>query len=175
MIVIGSVPTAVIGLLFREAFERAFSSPTVAGLGLWLTALLLLWSRWPLRKHSARNTLHFIDALLVGLAQGAAITPGLSRSGSTIATGLLRGLDADLAFRFSFLLSLPAIFGASVLELRHVGVDYLQWQVVAAGFFSALVVGWLALRLLRAVVSKGKLFYFAPYCALLGTLALIFS
>ena len=124
----------------------------------------------PHRKHLTNPGV--FDALLIGLVQGAAITPGLSRSGVTITTGMLLGLEPDMAFRFSFLLSIPAILGALALEVFHGSGNYPEWQVVAAGFFSAFVIGWIALRILRSLVDRGKLFYFAPYCFVLGTAAL---
>jgi len=88
---------------------------------------------------------------------------------------MLLGLEPDLAFRFSFLLSIPAILGALASEAFHGGGNYPEWHVVAAGFFSAFLVGWIALRLLRSLVGKGKLFYFAPYCFVLGAMAFLIA
>jgi undecaprenyl-diphosphatase len=171
MILVGSIPTAFIGLLLRDVFARFFASPAIVALGLWSTGFFLIWSRWakPHRKHLESPGV--FDALLIGLVQGAAITPGLSRSGVTITTGMLLGLEPDLAFRFSFLLSIPAILGALASEAFHGGGNHPEWHVVVAGFFSAFFVGWIALRLLRSLVGKGKLFYFAPYCFTLGAIA----
>jgi undecaprenyl-diphosphatase len=175
MILVGSIPTAFIGLFLRDVFDRLFTSPTIVALGLWTTGFFLIWSRWskPHRKHVENPGV--FDALLIGLVQGAAITPGLSRSGVTITTGMLLGLGPDLAFRFSFLLSIPAILGALASEAFHAGGNYPEWHVVAAGFFSAFFVGWIALRLLRSLVGKGKLFYFAPYCFVVGAVALVIA
>jgi undecaprenyl-diphosphatase len=175
MILVGSIPTAIIGLLLRNLFDRLFASPTIVALSLLTTGFFLLWSRWskPHRKHLQNPGV--FDALLIGLVQGAAITPGLSRSGVTITTGMLLGLAPDLAFRFSFLLSIPAILGALAFEAFHTGTSYPAWHVVAAGFFSAFLVGWTALRLLRSLVGKGKIFYFAPYCFLVGGVALVIA
>jgi undecaprenyl-diphosphatase len=172
MILVGSVPTAFIGLVLRDVFDRLFASPAIVALGLWTTGFFLIWSRWskPHRKHLENPGV--FDALMIGLVQGAAITPGLSRSGVTITLGMLLGLEPDLAFRFSFLLSIPAILGALAVEAFHGGGNYPEWHVVAAGFFSAFLIGWIALRLLRSLVGKGKLFYFAPYCFVLGAMAL---
>jgi len=171
MILVGSIPTALVGLLLRDVFARFFASPAIVALGLWSTGFLLIWSRWskPHRKHLESPGV--FDALLIGLVQGAAITPGLSHSGVTITTGMLLGLGPDLAFRFSFLLSIPAILGALAFEALHGGGNHPEWHVVVAGFFSAFFVGWIALRLLRSLVGKGKLFYFAPYCFTLGAIA----
>jgi len=167
MILVGSIPTAFIGLLLRDLFDRFFASPAIVALGLWTTGFFLIWSRRskPHREHLDNPGV--FDALMIGLVQGAAITPGLSRSGVTITLGMLLGLEPDLAFRFSFLLSIPAILGG--------GGNYPEWHVVAAGFFSAFLVGWIALRLLRSLVGRGKLFYFAPYCFVLGAMAFLIA
>jgi undecaprenyl-diphosphatase len=173
MIFVGSIPTALIGLILRDFADRLFASITVVGISLLVTGLLLVWSRWSRPHRSNLSTPSPVDALLIGLVQGAAITPGLSRSGATITVGLLRGLRPELAFRFSFLLSIPAILGATVLEALQAGSVNPGWHVVGVGFFFAFLVGWAALRLLLAVVGRGKLFSFAPYCFVLGTAALI--
>jgi undecaprenyl-diphosphatase len=175
MILVGSIPTAFIGLLLRDVFERFFASPAIVALGLWTTGFFLIWSRWskPHRKHLDNPGVS--DALMIGLVQGAAITPGLSRSGVTITLGMLLGLEPDLAFRFSFLLSIPAILGALALEAFHGGGNYPGLPVVAIGFLSAFLVGWIALRILRSLVSRGKLFYFAPYCFVLGAMAFLIA
>ena len=112
---------------------------------------------------------------MIGLVQGAAISPGVSRSGVTIVTGLQLGLRPETAFRFSFLLSIPAILGALALEILHLNGNYPEFHIVAVGFFAAFVVGLLALGVLRSLVERGKLFYFAPYCFALGTVALVIA
>ena len=175
MILVGSVPTALIGLLLRDVVERLFTSPAMVGIFLWTTGLFLIWSRWPRFNRVEQDTPNVLSALVIGLAQGGAISPGLSRSGVTITVGLLLGLRPELAFRFSFLLSIPAILGALVLEGYHVAGNHPGWHVLAVGFFSAFLVGWAALLLLRSVVKKGKLFYFAPYCFAVGSLAFILA
>ncbi|MFP3869535.1 MAG: undecaprenyl-diphosphate phosphatase [Syntrophobacteria bacterium] len=175
MIVVGSIPAAAIGLSSRDVFEFLFRSPVIVGLGLWTTALILTWSRWSRQHRKHLETPGFVQALLIGVVQGGALIPGVSRSGTTIAVGLILGLRPDLAFRFSFLLSIPAILGALGLELLQGCRCYLGWHVVAAGFFSAFLVGWAALRLLLATVRRGKLFAFAPYCFIVGGLAFLFA
>jgi undecaprenyl-diphosphatase len=172
MILVGSIPTAFIGLFLKDVFDQFFTSSKIVALGLWITGFFLIWSRWAKSHRKLLENPGVLDALLIGLVQGMAITPGLSRSGVTITTGMLLGLGPDLAFRFSFLLSIPAILGALVFEALHRGGNYPEWHVVAAGFFSAFFVGCIALRLLRSLVDRGKLFYFAPYCFVLGVVAL---
>jgi len=175
MILVGSVPTALIGFFLRDVFSRFYASPLVVGVSLWITGLFLIWSRWanPHRKHL--DSPSWLDALIIGLTQGTAITPGLSRSGVTITAGLLLGLRPELAFRFSFLLSIPAILGALASEALHAGGNHPEWYIVAVGFFTAFLVGWAALWFLQSLVSRGKLFYFAPYCFVLGTIAFLIA
>lgn len=175
MILVGSVPTALIGLSLRDIFERLFTSPATVGIFLWITGLFLILSRWPRIDRNHLDTPNALDALVIGLAQGAAIGPGLSRSGLTITTGLLLGLKPELAFRFSFLLSIPAILGALALETYHLGGHHPGWHILTVGCFSAFLVGWAALRVLQSLVGKGKLFYFAPYCFAVGTLAFVLA
>jgi undecaprenyl-diphosphatase len=173
MIAVGTIPAALVGLLLRDFIARLFTSPLVVGIGLWATGLILAWSRWSQEQRPALTVPTVVDTILIGLAQAAAITPGVSRSGATISIGLLRGLDPELAFRFSFLLSIPAILGALVLEVIKLDAAHPEWQVVLVGFVSAFLVGWAALRLLLVLVGRGKLFYFAPYCFVLGAVAFI--
>ena len=175
MILVGSIPTAMIGLLLRDTTERFFTSPATVGLFLCATGLILILSRWPRFNREDLDTPGVLDALVIGLAQGAAINPGLSRSGVTITTGLLLGLRPELTFRFSFLLSIPAILGALALEGYHLGGNHPGWQVMTVGGVSAFLVGWAALRILQSLVVKGRLFYFAPYCFAVGILAFVLA
>jgi undecaprenyl-diphosphatase len=175
MILVGSLPTALIGFFFRDLFHRFFASPAIVALGLWTTGFFLLWSRWSKPQDKNLDNPRVLDALVIGLAQGAAISPGVSRSGVTITVGMLLGLGPDLAFRFSFLLSIPAILGALASEAFHLGGNHPEWPVLAVGFFSAFFVGWIALQFLRSLVGRGKLFYFAPYCFVLGAIALFIA
>lgn len=175
MILVGSLPTAVVGLLLRDVFQRFFTSPAIVGLCLWITGFFLVLSRWSRQHRQQLDSPNVVDALVIGLAQGGAISPGVSRSGVTIVTGLLFGLRPDVAFRFSFLLSIPAILGALAFETFHLNGNYPEWHIVAVGSIAAFVVGLLALGLLRFLVERGKLFYFAPYCFALGTVALVIA
>lgn len=166
MVILGSVPTAAIGLSLEEHFEELFSSVLPVCIALLATAVLLVATRWtPEPRGPAALT--WKAALLIGLIQGVAIIPGISRSGSTIALALFLGLERDLAARFSFLLSVPAIAGAILIkgikdgpELLGAGID---WFPLLCGFLSAAVVGYLALVLLVGIVKKGGLHRFAWY------------
>ena len=171
-ILLACVLTALVGLPLKGVVERMMGSPLAVGCGLLVTAgLLALVPLIPERGLS----LTWKAALIVGIAQGLAVLPGVSRSGSTIAAGLLMGLAVGDAFRFSFLISVPAILGASLLEglkLYKGGTAPLPegWLLAAA---AAFVLGWLALKLMRRLVLSGRWAYFGLYCLLLGCAAIL--
>ena len=174
LIVVGTIPTAVIGLAFEDTFERLFGSVRLVGLMLILTGTVLLLTR--LARNGGRDAagMTWIDALLIGVVQGLAITPGISRSGITIATALLLGIERETAARFSFLLSIPSILGA--LMLRFGGAnDGVGTTALVVGFSAAALTGYFCLALLVRLVKRGRLSWFAPYCFTLGLLALIFG
>ena len=178
LIVIGSIPTAVLGFLFRGIADRLFSSAFIAGLMLIITGLLL----WITRRAATRveqpgpDRLTPKNALIVGVVQGLAIIPGISRSGSTISIGLLLGINRETAARYSFLLSIPAIIGAGLLSLKEgLSQTDLAVQISLLGAGTAALVGYGALKSLLHVVRKGRLHLFAPYCWLVGILAIVFS
>jgi undecaprenyl-diphosphatase len=174
---IASVPTACIGFFFRDVFSAMFSSLLAVALGLITTGILLFLTRILQPARDIKLTaMGWGAAFIIGIAQGLAITPGLSRSGATISTGLFLGLNKELAFRFSFLISIPAILGALLLE----SVGLAPGGVAAApaallGALTAAGSGLLALKVLDSLVKKGQLFWFFPYCLLLGFCALYFS
>jgi undecaprenyl-diphosphatase len=173
LIVIGSIPTAIIGLLFHEMADRLFSSISLVGLALLVTAGLLLATRWSPQRN--RTTMDFgaLAALAIGTIQGVAIIPGISRSGATIALGLLLGLSRDAAARFSFLLSIPAICGAALLAAKDLVGSKIPLDIVALGTAVSAMVGYSALWMLVMIVRRGRLHFFAPYCALVGLAALL--
>jgi len=177
-IVIGSIPTAILGLLFASIADRLFSSALITGLMLMVSGLLL----WLTRKagtHAVSTSIGHLTpgkALIIGIVQGLAIIPGISRSGSTISTGLLLGVDRETAARYSFLLSIPAIVGAGLLSLKE-GFSQTNpaiW-ISLLGAVPAALVGYGALKSLLHMVKKGRLYVFAPYCWLVGILAILFS
>jgi undecaprenyl-diphosphatase len=167
------VPTAVIGLTFKDWFEQLFQAPAlVAAMLLATGTLLFIADRF--RPGSRRErSLTFSDALITGTVQGLAIIPGISRSGSTIAALLLRGVSGETAARFSFLLSLPAVGGAAIISLKD--LDQLppgELPLYLAGAGAALVAGMLAIHLLLGVLRRRRLGWFAVYCWLAGALGL---
>lgn len=176
MIVLGSLPTAALGILFAKMAEQLFGTIWLVGIALLITGTFLWFTR--LRRSSGRTIeeMRPKDALILGLAQGLAIVPGISRSGATISTALYLGIDRELAGRFSFLLAIPAILGALVLGLDG---DMFQTNLPAGtillGSLMAAIVGYLALVLLLKLVKKGQLYRFAPYCWIVGVAALVAS
>ncbi len=174
-IVVGTVPAAVFGFLLEDTFERLFGMPQAAAGFLLGTAALLLISEVLARRERALDSLSWRDALLIGLAQTLAIAPGLSRSGSTIAAGLLLGYRREEATRFSFLLAVPIILGGGgyqLLKITHTGFGSTQAPAILIGFVAAAVTGYLSISGLLALVRRRSLWPFAVYCALLGTLVL---
>lgn len=178
MIIAGSVPTALIGLGFHRIAETLFSSVITVGVALLVTAGLLVGTR---RKDAvvvaagSVGGLTWGRAVIIGVVQGMAIIPGISRSGATIAAALYLGVNRDLAGRFSFLLSIPAILGALLLSLTADGAGTLSPAVIAAGTITAGGVGYLALRALMPMVRRGRIYYFAPYCAIVGVIIILWG
>ena len=155
LILAGTVPTAIIGLLLRPIAPRIFSSVQLVGIMLFVTGLVLWLTRRLKKGERNAGEITAWDAVCIGIIQGLAILPGISRSGTTIAVGLFRGLDRETAARYSFLLSIPAISGAMVLELIQTpAVDSLPLKVVFVGAFTAAAVGYLALSILVHLVKK---------------------
>ncbi len=177
-IVVATVPAAVVGVLFKDVFETAFSTPLVAGVGLLVTAVLLLAGQRLERAKERLESISTRSATVVGLFQAAALCPGISRSGSTIAGALLSGVDRQSATTFSFLIAVPAIGGAAFLTAMDVwkeGAGNLQLVPVLLGAVTAFVVGVLSLRLLIRLVAQGRLYWFAVYCALLGLATVVWQ
>jgi len=171
----GTVPIVVAGLLGRNAIEAAFSSTLVVGGGLLFTSIALAAAEMS-RIRATRPALRFVDALVVGLAQAAALVPGVSRSGLTIAAGMARGLRPERAARFSFLLSLPALLGAVLLSFRDAlarGTEGIDWGGITVGTVVAAAVGILCIHALLAIVRRSRLWGFSVYCTCLGMAALI--
>ncbi len=171
LIVLGSLPTAAIGLLLRDATSAMHAQPAVIGGALWVTAAILFASERFGARVRGPEELGAADALLIGAVQGLAVLPGISRSGATVGTALWRGVRAETAVEFSMLLSVPAILGANALELARAGSEAVRADALplAVGFVMAFVTGMLGLRALQWVVAKRRLLPFAIYCVALGS------
>lgn len=173
-ILVGSVPTAVIGLGLKNFEQVLFSSATLVGCMLILTGTILWVSRRYYHNETAGVKFDTKRALLIGIVQGFAVIPGISRSGSTIAAGMFAGLDRHTAAKFSFLLSVPAIAGAQVLGVKDaMETGFVINPAIIYGTIASFVVGLVALKLLLKLVHRGKFHLFAPYCWLAGLLVLL--
>ncbi len=176
LLIAASIPTAIIGLAFKDFFEGLFHNLTAVSAMLLVTGSLLYFTENREWGQRTEGKMTLSDALAVGLAQGAAIIPGISRSGATIACLLLRGLDNATAARFSFLLALPAVGGATLLSLRDLeGVPTEQLPMYGAGMLASFITGLLAIGMLMAVVRQRRLRWFAVYCWLIGGAFLVLS
>ncbi len=167
---LGSLPAALFGLLFLDVVERTFASVRAIALFMLVNGAVLLLSAF---ARSRGEQISLKKAFLIGLAQALALFPGISRSGSTITAGLFLGLSPEEAFDFSFLLSIPAVSGAFLLEVLKVGS--LNLRTMALPFAVAFASGLAALWLLRKIVLKGRFYLFAPYVVLIAIIALLFG
>lgn len=175
--VLGSVPAAIAGLLALDFFEKQFSSPTIAAVGLLVTAAFLIVGERLRRGTKPLERLTWLDTLIIGAFQVLALLPGVSRSGTTIAAGLGRGLDRPTAARFSFLVGLPAIAGAGLLSILDIfsAQGTLPATHYLAAFLTAAVVGYLCITFLLNWVKGHTLYPFAIYCIAFGVLYLLFG
>jgi undecaprenyl-diphosphatase len=177
MVALASIPAAIAGVLLKDVFEKAFENPTGVAVCLLVTGVVLIaGQRWSVRfAGEAVERVGWKDALVIGTAQAVAILPGISRSGSTIVAGLGRKLSRDDAPRFAFLLAVPAILGAGAVHAKELlatasatGAHEVGPAALALGTLVAFATGLLAIRLLLALVRRGRLFVFAFYCWAVG-------
>ena len=176
MILLGCLPTAVLGIIFAKIAEQLFGTVWLVGIALLVTGTFLWFTQRQNSTGRPIKTMRLSDALIIGLVQGLAIVPGISRSGATISAALYLGVDRELAGRYSFLLAIPAILGALVLGLDSEAFHtQLPLATILAGSLTAAVVGYSALLVLLKMVKKGQLHRFAPYCWLVGVGAIIVS
>lgn len=175
MVIVGTLPLFIV-LPFKDYVEALGGSTLFIGCALLVTGLLLFASDRFSRGKKTEKTMTVADALVVGCAQALAVVPGLSRSGTTISSGLARGLDRPFAVRYSFLLSLPAVLGATLLEVLDVaqaGVDAALIPQYLVGMAVAAVAGYFAIGLVNHLAKKGRFGGFAYYCWAVGVVTLI--
>jgi len=169
------IPAVFVGLLFEEQLAAFFSrNVLLVGLMLLLTAVLLLMA------DKAKNThkkVSFSNAVLIGVSQAIAMLPGISRSGATISTSVLLGIDRTKAARFSFLMVVPLIFGKIGKDILSDDLNFQSSEIItiSAGFMAAFVAGLLACKWMISLVKKSKLSYFSLYCAIVGILAISYT
>lgn len=176
MLLLATIPTGIIGLLGKKFFVSLFNRLDVVG-GMLLVTALILWlaeSRNPEKLTKKSTTI--VDAIIIGITQGLAILPGISRSGSTIGAGMLLGIEPGTAARFSFLLSIPAISGAALLNIREISaIPADQIASCLCGALAALITGLMALKFLLMIIEERRLKIFSLYCLIVGSITLIMA
>lgn len=174
-ILLSMIPVFVVAVFFKDQIESLFiGNLQLVGSMLLITGALLLFAHF---KNSGTKSVGYLGAFIVGLAQAFAVLPGISRSGSTIATALILGVERSKAARFSFLMVLIPILGASLLELldyaENTAAHSINAMSLVIGFVAAFISGFVACKWMIAIVRKGKLTYFAVYCFIIGIIAII--
>ena len=172
-IIISMIPAAIIGLFFNDAIEALFDGEVLlVSFMLIITALLLFLAD---KAKRTDKPVSFLNALVIGISQAIAILPGISRSGATISTSVLLGIDREKAARFSFLMVVPLIFGKMAKDLKDGQIDYSSTQtpLLIAGFITSFIVGVMACRLMIKIVKSSKLLWFSLYCLLVGITGII--
>ena len=176
MILISTIPTGILGYLLQNLVDRWSSSLPVTGLGLLITAVLLLVvDNWQLGNKLPKH-ITVPQALAIGVCQGISVIPGISRSGITITAGFLCGFRRGFAIRYSYLVSIPAILGAMILECGKLESKSVTWSLgfsYTAGMLTAAVVGYFSIRFMLAFIKKKKLRIFSIYCFIMGILAIV--
>lgn len=177
LILLACVPTFIIGFLSRDIADKLFGASLIVGYALAVTGLWLLAAHFYSIRKKGRHAISWFDSVVIGIAQGIAVIPGISRSGATIGTGLMLGLEGSAAVRFSFLLSVPAIIGASVVKLTHIreGLTGAVSVPFIVGAATALFTGILAIHLLLKAVRASKLWIFGAYCIFIGVITVFLS
>lgn len=171
MAALACIPTAIIGLALRDAFASMFSSTLSVGAALMITSAVLFLSR----NATGGRDVDTKSATIIGVVQGLAVAPGISRSGTTISMAMLLGVDRQKAARFSFLIFIPAILGATLIEARSADFALIEPGMVAAGISAAAISGYLSIGLLLRLLSGGGFGMFAYYCLILGSVAVAAS
>ncbi len=178
-ILIGTIPAALAGILLEDFFESLFSNLTAVSFFLIITGFLLWGSEMVSRKTPEKTSLKEMtvkNSIVMGIAQACAIAPGISRSGATISSGLFLGMQRELTARFSFLLSIPAILGAAIVQINDIGSGFdTNTGFYIVGFVAAAISGYIAIKLMLKLIKERNLLIFAYYCWIVGASVLIFS
>ncbi len=173
LLIIGTIPAGIAGVLFKEEIENAFTIQLV-GVALLVNACIL-FTAWRFGSKGTRKSANLVDAIVIGLFQIVSIVPGISRSGSTIGSGMLRGLEKETAAVFAFLLSVPVLVGAFSYGMVVLPKYDATLPNAVIGFATAFVVGLASIRYLLKAVKSGRLWVFSLYCAIVGTLVVVLT
>lgn len=168
-IIVGSIPAAMVGLFFHDLLARLFQNLFAVGIAFMITGVVIFLTKY----RNLNASLNIKSSLLIGIAQAIAIIPGISRSGSTISVGILLGVKKEDIIKFSFLLAIPAIVGANLLEFRM--APQIELLPLLWGFIASFIAGYLTLSLLINIIKKGRFHYFSLYCWAIGLIAIFLS
>lgn len=175
-VILATIPAVIVGFLLKDNIEQIFNSLRLLSVSFLITSIILFTTKFFSVQGGEKvlKNLGWLGALVIGLFQALSILPGVSRSGSTISAGLFLGLKREEAFKFSFLMAIPAIFGAMVLQIFEINKNPQSglFLVNFAGFFTAVIFGFISLKILEKITQKGKLHYFAFYTLILAIIIL---
>lgn len=178
MIIVASIPTAIIGIAFGDFFDSLYKSIIPIGVGLIFTGVLLYITEKVPTGHTGMDKINYRNAIFIGLIQGVAICPGISRSGSTLFGSLMCRLDREFAVKFVFLISIPSILGSAILEVPKAlseGLPVGSLGPILAGMLAASISGYIAIKTMIKIVSKKKLTYFSYYVWIVGTFVVFYG
>lgn len=174
LILLATIPAVIVGFSIKDNIDKVFNSLGLLSITFFLTAVILFITKFFENGQKNMTNASWFDSLLIGMFQALAVLPGISRSGSTISAGLFRGLKREDAFKFSFLLAIPVISGAMILQIFDFSWNNLNGGIFinSIGFITAAIFGFLSLKILEKITVKGNLHYFAFYCLVLAIIIL---
>ena len=172
LLLLGIIPAGIIGVLFKDYIEGFFSSLFYLGIFFIVSGLIVYCTKF---SRERREKIQWFDSLFIGIFQAIAILPGISRSGATIGSGLFRGLKKEEALRFSFLMAIPIVLGASILEFKDLMMSNINYNMLLISFFVTFFVSLFTIKILLRIVKSNKFYLFGIYNFLIGILVLIWS
>ncbi len=172
LIILATIPAGIIGYLFKEFIEKFFSSMIYLGFFFMISGIIVYSTKFSKER---KEKINFLDSIFAGIFQAIAILPGISRSGATISSLMHRGIKKEEAVKFSFLMAIPVILGASILELKDFSISGINYSVLILSFFITLVVSLITIKVLIKIVKSEKFYLFGVYNFLLGVLVLVLS
>lgn len=173
LLIVATIPTGIMGILFKDAIETIFRGTLFIGVFLIITGILLYMSERHKSGSITERDMTFKQAIALGVCQGLAVLPGISRSGATISAGLFAGLNREYAARYSFILSIPAVLGAGLIQIKDIVTIDVSAFVLVAGFLSSVIFGCLSIKLLLKMIEGWSLDIFAFYCWIIGIITIL--
>lgn len=172
-IILSMIPAGIVGVLFEEQIDGFFDNILMVGIALIVTGTVLFLTQW---AQNEKRPLNWWRTILMGIAQAIAVIPGISRSGSTVSTGMFLGMPREKVAKFSFLMALPLIFGATIMKAKAaLATEGFIWSGIIIGTVTAFLFGYFAVKWLLRAIIKGRLYMFGFYCLILGFIAIIFG